>query len=144
MDFYISDLYNDFSEIQILTNGFSKPIWFYYLPLVKLLQYSLNKSRGPESYSSFYSWLEWAQLLLKMSITYGDIWCDHLGNLGQKVRINITEILHIDSGFVSGRPRRPNSLHAKYKNKKHTTRNLPKINMILFSGSQFLKIPTLG
>ena len=37
--FYVSDLDNEFAEIQTLIDGFSKSICFYYLHLVKLIEY---------------------------------------------------------------------------------------------------------
>lgn len=70
--------------------------------------------------------------------------CDHLGDPSQKVRINITEIIRINFGFVSGRCRRHNSLHGKLKNKKHTAQSLLKMSTVLFLGPQLLKIPALG
>lgn len=52
-------MYNGFAEIQTLTDGFSKPICFYHLPLVKRIKYSPNKSRGPRCHWSFCSGLQW-------------------------------------------------------------------------------------
>lgn len=68
---------NGFAEIQTLVDGFSKPICFYHLPLVKSIKYSPNKSRGPGCHWSFYSGLQCAQRLLEMSVTHGDARWDH-------------------------------------------------------------------
>lgn len=51
-------MYNGFAEIRTLTDGFSKPICFYHLPLVKRIK-SSNKSRGPRCRWSFCSGLQW-------------------------------------------------------------------------------------
>lgn len=60
---------------------------------------------------------------------------------GSEVRINITEIIRVNPGFVSGRPRGLNSC-CIIKQKAHNTK--PTLsNMIHFLGPQFFKTPTL-
>lgn len=81
LDLYISDLDNEFAETQTLPDGFSKTTGFYHLSPVKLIKYNPNKTRGTGRHCSFHFWLKWTQWLLEISVTYGDMWQDHLGGL---------------------------------------------------------------
>ena len=67
---------NECAEIRTLIDGFSKPTCFYHLSLVKLIEYSPNKSRGTGSHFI----PGWNGLNgLQARITYWDTCWEHLG-----------------------------------------------------------------